>query len=77
MEGAIATRSASSRVRKAISVLKRRTGSHEDTIRELTMEGGLRVGEPLSAFRGVLTGVPTYVGGAETLEPDKVLDEKL
>jgi circadian clock protein KaiC len=49
-------------VRKAISVLKKRSGHHEDTIRELTLDKGLRVGAPLSAFRGVLTGVPVYVG---------------
>ncbi len=50
-------------VRKAISVLKKRTGSHEETIRELRFDGGkMRIGEALSDFRGVLTGVPTYVG---------------
>jgi circadian clock protein KaiC len=50
---------ASGRVRKAISVIKKRSGRHEDSIRELTMgDGGLRVGEPLSTFRSVLTGVP-------------------
>jgi circadian clock protein KaiC len=56
---------AAGRVRKAISVLKKRTGTHEDTIRELavTEKLGLRVGEPLSNFRGVLTGVPEYEPG--------------
>ena len=54
---------AQGRVRKAISVLKRRSGKHEDTIRELRMEDGrIVVGEALSDFRGVLTGVPSYVG---------------
>lgn len=49
----------SGRVRKAVSVVKKRTGKHEDTIRELTIDGqGVRVGEPLTGFRGVLTGVP-------------------
>ena len=54
---------ASGRVRKALSVLKKRSGSHEDTIREFAVtERGLRVGEPLSGFHGVLTGVPEYDG---------------
>jgi len=49
-------------VRKALSVFKRRAGPHEDTIRRLTLSGakGICVGEPLTAFRGILTGVPVY-----------------
>ncbi len=44
-------------VRKAVSVTKKRGGRHENTIRELTVDaGGVHVGEPLSNFRGVLTG---------------------
>lgn len=47
-------------VRQAISVLKKRTGAHERTIRAFSMDsGGIRVGEPLRGFRGILTGVPT------------------
>ncbi|MBA3541383.1 MAG: AAA family ATPase [Deltaproteobacteria bacterium] len=54
---------AGGRVRKAVSVVKKRSGMHEDAIREFTMDrGGLRVGEPLAEFRGVLTGVPIYTG---------------
>ena len=50
-------------VRQAISIVKKRTGDHEHTIREYRIErGGLRVGEPLHEFRGVLTGVPEYTG---------------
>ena len=50
-------------VRRAISVVKKRGGAHESTIRECRVErGGLRVGEPLREFRGVLTGVPEYIG---------------
>lgn len=46
-------------VRQAMAVLKKRTGAHERTIRELTLGAdGLTVGEPLRRFRGVLTGVP-------------------
>lgn len=55
-------------VRRAISVVKKRSGKHERTIRELEItEQGLVIGEPLSNFQGVLTGVPTYVGGATEL----------
>jgi circadian clock protein KaiC len=51
------------RVRRAISVIKKRTGSHEDTIRELQISGrGINVGEPLTDFQGVLRGIPTYIG---------------
>jgi circadian clock protein KaiC len=50
-------------IRKAVSVPKKRGGQHESTIRELAMDGGgLRVGDPLTAFRGVLTGIPEFVG---------------
>jgi circadian clock protein KaiC len=51
------------RVRRAISVVKKRTGAHEDTIRELTITSkGLELGPPLKEFQGVLRGVPTFVG---------------
>lgn len=50
-------------VRKAISVIKKRSGAHEETIREFRLgPGGVVVGPPLSEFQGVLTGVPTYTG---------------
>lgn len=50
---------ASGHVRKAVSVMKKRTGSHENTIRELTVgRDGLRLSEPLTSLRGVFTGVP-------------------
>lgn len=46
-------------VHKAASVIKKRTGTHEKTIRELTIdESGVFLGPPLEEFRGVLTGVP-------------------
>jgi circadian clock protein KaiC len=51
------------RVRRAISVIKKRTGLHEDTIREFSIGArGITVGEPLVEFQGVLRGIPTYVG---------------
>jgi circadian clock protein KaiC len=60
------------RVRRAISVIKKRTGSHEDTIRELTIGSrGMSVGPPLREFQGVLRGVPTYVGSADPLMTGK------
>jgi circadian clock protein KaiC len=50
-------------VRQAISVVKKRGSRHERTIREFRLdEGGIRVGEPLRDFRGILTGVPVYEG---------------
>ena len=50
-------------IRRALSVVKKRTGNHERTIRELEISAqGIHVGEPLTGFQGVLTGVPTYVG---------------
>ena len=50
-------------VRRAISVVKKRNGAHEKTIRELDLnEKGIVIGEPLSNFHGVLTGVPSIVG---------------
>ena len=55
-------------VRNAISVVKKRSGPHEKTIREFRIgEGGLAVGEPLEQFQGVLTGVPRYEGAREPL----------
>jgi circadian clock protein KaiC len=54
-------------VRQAISVMKKRGGRHERTIREFRMEStGISVGEPLREFRGVLTGVPVYEGPTAT-----------
>jgi circadian clock protein KaiC len=45
-------------VRRAISIVKKRAGKHEDTIREFWIDGGLQVGEPLRQFHGVLRGTP-------------------
>ncbi len=54
---------AQGRVRRAISVVKKRTGAHEDTIREFRIDtNGLSLGEPLVRFQGVLRGVPELVG---------------
>lgn len=57
-------------VRQAISVVKKRSGPHERTVRECRVErGGLHLGAPLDAFRGVLTGVPVYEGEFNPLMP--------
>jgi circadian clock protein KaiC len=62
---------AGGRVRQAVSVLKKRSGAHERTIREINVgTDGLRVGEPLRDFHGVLTGVPQYQGGNDPLMKD-------
>ena len=51
------------RVRKAISVVKKRSGPHEDTIREFAIgSAGIVVGRALTEFHGVLSGVPVYKG---------------
>jgi circadian clock protein KaiC len=55
-------------VRRALSVMKKRTGPHEDTIREMKISNqGISIGPALREFQGVLRGVPTYVGGSEPL----------
>jgi len=56
------------RIRKAISIVKNRSGQHEDAIREFRIDNrGVRVGEPLVDFKGVLTGTPEYVGEKQPL----------
>jgi circadian clock protein KaiC len=51
------------RVRRAISIIKKRAGAHEDTIREFRISSeGISLGEPLDSFQGVLRGVPIYAG---------------
>lgn len=64
---------AAGHVRRAISVIKKRAGQHEKTIREYTISNdGLSVGPPLVRFQGVLRGVPNFVGSDSTLlgDPD-------
>lgn len=62
---------AQGRVRRAISVIKKRMGGHEDTIREFRIGStGLTIGKPLDQFQGVLRGVPTYTTGSALMERD-------
>jgi|SRR5579871_294138 len=59
-------------VRQAVSIVKKRRGGHERSIREIKItSSGLRVGEVLKNFRGVLTGVPEYYGKDAELLDDK------
>jgi len=56
-------------VRQAISVMKKRGGAHERSIREFRLEPGrISVGAPLRDFRGVLTGVPIFEGDGPSRE---------
>jgi circadian clock protein KaiC len=55
-------------VRRAMSIIKKRTGTHESTIREYRIDNrGLTIGEPLDGFQGILRGVPIYVGEGRPL----------
>ena len=56
-------------VRRALSVIKKRGGKHEETIREFWIDGGLHIGEPLTAFRGVLRGTPSLPGDRAPVRP--------
>jgi circadian clock protein KaiC len=59
-------------VRRAISVLKKRTGRHENTIREFHIsKNGITVGPPLAEFQGVLRGIPEYTGFVSPFKDNK------
>jgi circadian clock protein KaiC len=63
---------ATGEIRKAISVVKKRSGNHEKAIREIRLgDRGIVVGNPLTEFTGVLTGVPEFVG-----EPDALVKRR-
>lgn len=68
---------AAGRMRRAVSVVKKRTGPHEDTIREYTIgKSGLKLGMPLNEFQGVLRGIPSFVGKDWPLmQPSSASDE--
>jgi circadian clock protein KaiC len=55
---------AAGEVKQALSVVKKRSSHHEKTIREFKLETrrGIRIGEPLKEFQGVLSGVPSFIG---------------
>jgi circadian clock protein KaiC len=55
-------------IKKSISVVKKRSGSHENTIREFAVrDNRILVGEPLTDFQGILRGVPNFLGGSENM----------
>jgi circadian clock protein KaiC len=59
----------SGEIRQALSVIKKRSGPHERAIRELIFRPtGIAVGQPLTDFEGVLTGVPNFIGDALMVE---------
>jgi circadian clock protein KaiC len=60
-------------VRRAMSIVKKRTGTHESTIREYCIGGrGLTIGDPLDGFQGVLRGVPVYIGEGKPLLEEQI-----
>jgi circadian clock protein KaiC len=60
-------------VRQVISVMKKRGSKHERTIREFRLDAGIKVGDALTDFRGIFTGVPVYEGPARRGGDDKPL----
>lgn len=56
-------------MKKAISAIKKRSGRHEHTIREFALETGIgiRIGQPLKHFQGVLSGTPLFRGSEEEM----------
>jgi len=67
---------AAGEVRQALSVIKKRSGEHERTIRELVMKNGtIQVGNVLTEFEGVLTGAPTYRGAIDALRLTRLLEK--
>jgi circadian clock protein KaiC len=55
-------------VRRALSVVKKRSGNHEHTIREFRLgRDGVLVGPPLTSFSGIFSGTPTYTGPTKPL----------
>jgi len=60
---------AAGEVKQALSIIKKRSGYHEKTIREfkLEMKKGIRIGPPLKEFQGILTGMPTFQGARKRM----------
>lgn len=61
---------AAGQVKQLMAVIKKRSGSHEKAIREFSLDGGngIRIGNPLTRFAGILTGAPRFEGS-----PDDIL----
>ncbi len=68
---------ANGEVKQALSVLKKRSGRHERTIRELSFRHGrIEVGQPLDDFEGVLTGIPRFKGDSGVLAASDSSDKR-
>jgi circadian clock protein KaiC len=58
-------------VRRALSIVKKRSGHHEHSIREFKLSNiGITVGPPLKGFRGLFGGTPVYEGEKSPLMPE-------
>jgi circadian clock protein KaiC len=58
-------------VRRALSVVKKRSGNHEHAIREFRLSGsGVQLGPPLKGFSGIFSGTPVYTGESKPLLVD-------
>jgi circadian clock protein KaiC len=65
------------RVRRALSVVKKRSGRHEHTIREFQLTpNGIQVGPPLTEFSGVFSGTPRYTGDSSPLLDERKNDRQ-
>lgn len=65
-------------VKQAISVIKKRSGNHERTIREFNISGnGLSVGKPLTDFQGILSGIPVFSGSQSLLRDNHMRETPL
>jgi circadian clock protein KaiC len=59
-------------IKQALSIFKKRTGPHERTIRQLTITStGVKIGEPLRGFNGIMTGVPDYRGSTPMIAAEE------
>jgi circadian clock protein KaiC len=54
-------------VKQSVAVIKKRSSNHERTIREFKLDGGIRIGEPLRDFHGILTATPRFEGKREEI----------
>jgi len=56
-------------VKQSAAVIKKRSGNHERSIREFKVESGtgIRIGQPLKEFHGILTGIPLFSGGHDQM----------
>jgi len=60
---------AAGEMKQCLAVIKKRSGNHERSIREFMLEGGkgIRIGQPIKEFQGILTGAPKFVGNEQKI----------